>query len=255
MDMQNNSQENRDFEKVAELLTPKHPRKCKFTFTTPPKKHITSKIWTISGVAAMFAIVITIAIKSVMPISAAEVINSAITALTDAKSVKVEFAWRGVKGTSEEIYTPDPLGNMVDGTLYILRNNGTVKTRIDWHDAEKNSIVFNGRDYIHLRNNKIINRHSSSFGEQLMNLFSQNSLPEVITDKSIMSTDGDIIIIESHIESHKGEITFLGEFNKDSKRLTKASISISLPNRNNLKILETKSIETDRSIPESIFIE
>lgn len=251
MDMQNNSQENYDFEKVAELLTPKHPRRCKFTFTKPPKKYITSKIWTISSVAAMFAIVITIAIKSVMPISAAEVINSAITALTDAKSVKVEFVWRGKKGASEEIYTPDSLGNMVGGTLYILRNNGTVKTRIDWHDADKNSIVFNGRDYIHLRNNKIIDRHSSSFGEELMNLFSQNSLPEDITDKSILSADGDIIIIESH----KGKITLLGEFNKDSKQLTKASISVSLPNRKNLKMMETKSIETDRCIPKSMFIE
>ncbi len=251
MDMQNNSQENHDLEKVAKLLTPKHPRKCKFTFTIPPKKYITSKIWAISGVAAMFAIIITIAIKSIMPISAAEVINSAISALTEAKSVKVEFAWRGIKGASEEIYTPDSLGNMVDGTLYILCNNGTVKIRIDWHDAEKNSIVFNGRDYIRLRNNKIIDRHSSSFGEELMNLFSQDSLPEDLTDKSILSTDGDIIIIESH----KGEITFLGEFNKDSKRLTKASISISLTNRKDLKMMETKSIETDRSIPESIFIE
>lgn len=249
--MQNNSQENLDFEKVAELLTPKHPRRCKFTFSIPPKKYVTSKTWTISGVAAMFAIVITIAIKSVMPISAAEVINSAITALTDAKSIKVEFAWRGIKGASEEIYTPDSLGNMVDGTLYILRNNGIVKTRIDWHDAEKNSIVFNGRDYIRLRNDKIIDRHSSSFGEELMKLFSHNSLPEDITDKSILSTDGDIIIIESH----KGKITLLGEFNKDSKQLTKASISISLPNRKHLKMLETKSIETDRNIPESIFIE
>lgn len=249
--MQNNSQENHDFEKVAELLTPKHPRRCEITFTIPPKKQIINKIWTISGIAAMFAIVITIALKLVMPISAAEVINSAITALTDAKSVKVEFAWRGIKGASEEIYTPDSLGNMVDGTLYILRNNGTVKTRIDWHDAEKNSIVFNGKDYIRLRNNNIIDRHSSPFGEELMNLFSQNSLPEDITDKSILSTDGDIIIIESH----KGEITFLGEFNKDSKRLTKASISVSLSNRKDLKMMETKSIEIDRSIPESIFLE
>ena len=249
--MQNDFQENYDFEKVAELLTPKHPRRCKFTFSIPPKKYITSKTWTISGVAAMFAIVITIAIKSVMPISAAEVINSAITALTDAKSIKVEFAWRGIKGASEEIYTPDPLGNMVEGTMYILRKNGTVKTRIDWHDAEKNSIVFNGRDYIHLKNNQIIDRHSSSFGEELMNLFSQNSLPEDIIDKSILSADGDIIIIESQ----NGKITLLGEFNKYSKRLTKASINVSLPNRKKIKMMETKSIETDRCIPESIFIE
>lgn len=249
--MQNDYQENYDYEKVAELLTPKHPRQCEFSFSTPPKKWFTRKIWAVSGVAAMFAIVITIAIKSVMPISAAEVINSAFTTLTVANSIKVEFAWRGIKGASEEIYTPDPLGNMVEGTMYILRKNGTVKTRIDWHDAEKNSIVFNGRDYIHLKNNQIIDRHSSSFGEELMNLFSQNSLPEDIIDKSILSADGDIIIIESQ----NGKITLLGEFNKYSKRLTKATINVSLPNRKKIKMMETKSIETDRCIPESIFIE
>lgn len=249
--MQNDFQENYDYEKVAELLTPKHPRQCEFSFSTPSKKWFTRKIWAVSGVAAMFAIVLTIAIKSVMPVSASEVINSAFTTLTDANSIKVEFAWRGIKGDSDEIYTSDPLGNMVEGTMYILRKNGTVKTRIDWHDAEKNSIVFNGRDYIHLKNNQIIDRHSSSFGEELMNLFSQNSLPEDIIDKSILSADGDIIIIESQ----NGKITLLGEFNKYSKRLTKASINVSLPNRKKIKMMETKSIETDRCIPESIFIE
>lgn len=251
MYMQNNSQENHDFERVVELLTPKHPRSCEFTFSMPPKKRITSKIWTISGIAAIFAIVMTIAIKAIMPISAAEVIKSAITDLSDAKSAKVEFAWRGIKSASKEIYTPDSLGNMVDGTLYILRKNDTVKMRIDWHDAEKNSIVFNGINYIHLINNKIIDKHTSSFGKELIDLFSQNSLPEKLKDKSILSNEKDIITIESH----KEEFTFIGEFHKDTKRMTKASISFSLSNRQNLKMMETKSIETDGSIPESIFIE
>ncbi len=252
MAMQNNVQESHDLEKVAELLTPKHPRRCDFSFSIPPKKRFTGKIWTISGVAAMFAIILTIAIKSVLPVSAVEVIDSAITALTDAESIKVEFAWRGIMGDSEAIYTPDPSGNMVDGTLYIVRKNGTVKTRIDWHDAEKNSIIFNGKEYIHLRNNEIIDKHPSSFGEDLMNLFSKDTLPKYLKDKSILSSNGNIILIE---KTNKGEITVLGEFRKDSKRLTKASASVSLPNGSDLEILETKSIETNINIPESLFIE
>lgn len=251
MNMHNNPQENRDFEKVTELLTPKHPRRCEFEFSLPAKKCITSKIWAVSSVAAMFAIVMTIAIKSVMPVSATEVINSAITALSDAQRIKVEFAWRGIKDDSEVIYTPDSLGNMVDGTLYILRKDGTIKTRIDWHDAEKNSILFNGRDYIHLRNNEIIDKKSSSFGKELMDIFSQNTLPEDLINNSMLSSDANIIIIESH----KREITLRGEFHKDSKRLAKASASVLLSNGQNLKILETKSIETDRMIPEAIFVE
>lgn len=239
-----------DFDKVIELLSPRFPRKTEISFKAP-KKNFKSRWLTISGIAAMFAIVLTIAIKSVMPVSAAEVINSAITYITNAKSIRVEFAWRGIKSDSKEIYTPDSLGNVVDGTLSILRKNDIVKARIDWHDSEKNSIVFNGRDYIRLRNNKIIDRHSSSFGEELMILFSQNTLPEELINKSILSSDANIIIIESH----KREITLRGEFHKDSKRLAKASASVLLSNGQNLKMLETKSIEIDISIPESIFIE
>ncbi|MBD5193397.1 MAG: hypothetical protein HDS91_02605 [Bacteroidales bacterium] len=186
-----------------------------------------------------------------MPVSAAEVINSAITGLTDAENIRVEFEWRGTKNNSEEIYTPDSLGNIVNGTLYILRKNGKVNTRIDWHDVENNSIIFNGRDYIHLRNNEIIDKHPSSFGEELIDLFSQNSLSKNIKDNSVFSTEGDFIIAESH----KGDITFHGEFRKDSKRLTKASVSVSLQNGQDLKMMETTSIATNISITESMFIE
>ena len=249
--MQKDFQENYDYEKVAELLTPKHPRQCEFSFSRLPEKRFTRKMWTISGVAAMFAIVLTIATKSVMPVSASEVINSAITTLSDAETIEVEFSWRGIKGNSEEIYTPSPLGDMVEGTMYILRKNDTVKTRIDWHDAEKNSIVFNGKDYILLRDNEMIDKHPSSFGKELMNLFSQNTLPKYLKDKSILSDDGNIIITDSH----NGEITVLGEFHKDSKRLYKASASVLLPNGQDLKILETKSIKTNIKIPESLFLE
>ncbi|MBD5315791.1 MAG: hypothetical protein HDS08_06535 [Bacteroides sp.] len=249
--MQYNTNDNHDYDKVASLLTPRHPRRCEFAFYVPSKKRVTGKIFAISSVAAMIAVVVTIAIKSVMPVSAAEVINSAITGLTDAENIRVEFEWRGTKNNSEEIYTPDSLGNIVNGTLYILRKNGKVNTRIDWHDVENNSIIFNGRDYIHLRNNEIIDKHPSSFGEELIDLFSQNSLSKNIKDNSVFSTEGDFIIAESH----KGDITFHGEFRKDSKRLTKASVSVSLQNGQDLKMMETTSIATNISITELMFIE
>lgn len=249
--MRNNLNDDHDFDKVANLLTPKYPRKCDFAFSTPNQKRPISKIWTISGIAAMFAVVLTLVIKLVVPVSAAEMINSVITSLKDAECVKVEFAWRGIKADSEEIYTPDPSGSLVDGTLYVMRINGKFKTRIDWHDAEKNSIVFNGKDYIYLRNNEIINKKSSSFGETLMNLFSYNKLPDDLKDKVTQTTDGNII----KAEIHKGDVAFLGEFNRNSKLLNKASVSVSMPNGQNLKMMETKSIEINGSIPDSIFIE
>ena len=247
--MQNNIQDNNDLEKVAKLLTPKHPRRCGFEFSTPPQKRITGKIWTISGVAAMFAIVLTIAIKSVMPVSAAEVIESAVATLTNAEGVKVEFVWRGIKTSAEEIYSPDLSGNVIDGTLYLSHKIGKGNMRIDWHDAEKNSIVFNGSDYIHLVDNRIVNKYPSSYRDKLMSLFHQNTFPEDLKSKAELSAEGNMIIIKLR----EGDITFCGQFQKDNKQLVKASAIVSLPDGQNMTILETKSIKTDIDIPESLF--
>nr|QIM10825.1 hypothetical protein Muribac1_0340 [uncultured Muribaculaceae bacterium] len=250
MDIPNKTKENQEFDDIINLLTPKHQRECEFNFAIPQKR-FTKKIWAISSVAALFIIVITIAIKSVTPVSAAEVISSAITTLADAESIKVNFEWRGIKTSAEEIYTPDPSGNMINGTLYLLRKNGIVNARIDWHDAEKNSIIFNGKDYIHLVSNHMVNKHSSSFGNELMSLFSHNTLQNELKEKSIQSTDGNII----NMKIHKNEITLCGEFQKDNKRLTKASVTAKLPVGQDITMIETKSIETNISIPESIFSE
>lgn len=250
MNMQDDRKGHLESEKVVELLTPKFQRKCEFSFAKP-RKRLVNKIWTISGIAAMFALVLTIAIKSVIPVSATEVINSAFTTLTNAESVKVEFAWRGIKTTAEEIYSPDPSGNVINGTLYLLQRNGIINMRIDWHDAEKNSIVFNGKDYFHVQGNRIANRHSSAFGDEIMNLFSRNTLPNGLKGKTELSTKSNMIIIKDH----KEDITFCGEFQKDSKQLVKASAIISLPDGQSIIMLETKSIETGVDIPESLFYE
>lgn len=250
MNMQDDRKEYLESEKVVDLLTPKFQRKCEFSFAKPRKRFV-NKIWAISGVAAMFVLVLTIAIKSALPVSATEVINSAFAVMTNAESIKVEFAWRGIKTSAEEIYTPEPSGNVINGTLYLLRKNGKVNTRIDWHDAEKNSIVFNGSDYFHLQDNRIVKRHSSAFGDEIMNLFSQNTLPDGLEGNTELSTDGNMIIIKDHKEA----ITFCGEFQKNNKRLVKASAIFSLPDGQNMTMLETKSIETDIDIPESLFYE
>lgn len=251
MDMQNNPQENHDFEKVAELLSPKHPRRCDFAFSRPPQKKIISKIWAFSGIAAMFVVVLIIAIKSVLPVSATEIVNSAFTTLSNAESIKVEFVWRGVKTSAEEIYSPDPSGNVINGTLYLLRKNGEVNMRIDWQDAEKNSIVFNSCDYIHLQDNRIANKYPTVFGGKLMKLFSMETLPADLKSTTELSTECNMIMVKSHNEN----ITFYGEFQKDSKRLVKASAIFSLPEGKNITLLETKSIETGIVITESMFFE
>lgn len=248
MNLQDDRREHLESEKVIGLLTPKFQRKCEFSFVKP-RKRLLNKIWVVGGVAAMFVAVLTIALKSVIPISATEIINSAFTTLSNSECIKVEFVWRGVKTSSEEIYSPDPSGNVINGTLYLLRKNGKVNMRIDWQDAEKNSIVFNSCGYIHLQDNHIANKYPTAFDGKLMELFSQKTLPDNLKGTSELYTEGNMIIIKNHKEN----ITFYGEFQKDSKRLVRASAIISLPEEKNITLLETKSIETDIDIPESLF--
>lgn len=250
MSTQDSIKENQEFDKVVSILTPQFKRTCDFSYAKP-RKRLVNKIWAISGIAAMFLVVLSVAIKSVLPASATELINSAFTTLMNAESIKVEFEWRGVKTSAEEIYSPDPSGNVINGTLYLLRKDGKVNMRIDWQDTEKNSIVFNGCDYIHLQDNHIANKYPTAFDGKLMELFSQKTLPDYLKGTSELSTEGNRIMIKHHKEN----ITFYGEFQKDSKRLVKASAIISLPEEKNITLLETKSIETGIDISESMFLE
>ena len=123
--------------------------------------------------------------------------------------------------------------------------------RIDWKDTEKNSIVLNSCDYIHLQDNRIANKYPTAFGDKLMKLFSIETLPDDLKNSTELSTEGNMIMIKSHNEN----ITIYGEFQKDSKRLVKASAIFSLPEGRNITLLETKSIETGIDITESMFFE
>lgn len=250
MSTQDSIKENQEFDKVVSILTPQFKRTCDFSYAKP-RKRLVNKIWAISGIAAMFVVVLSVAIKSVLPASATEVVKSAFGTLTDAECVKVEFVWRGEKASAEEIYTPTPSGNMINGTLCLLRKNGKVNVRIDWHDAEKNSIIFNGCEYIHLMDSKTVDKHSSSFGEELMNLFNENSLPYDLKNKAALTDDGNRVIMKCH----KGDITLCGEFLRDTRQLVKASVWFSKPDGGTETILETQSIQTNINIPESLFSE
>lgn len=250
MDTKDINNENREFDKVVELLTPKFPRHCEYSFTKP-RRRVFFRICTITGVAAMLAVILTVAIKSTMTLSATEVINSALTNLLKANSFKIEFVWRGVKSSAEEIYTPNPDGILVDGTLYLLRKDGKVFTRIDWHDDEKNSIIFNGSKYIHLKNGRRINMHSSCFGEELIDLFRMSSVPEDLKKKSTINETGDKITMKTH----KDVITFYGEFQSNSKQLINASVATTSSDGSEIVMVRTKSIETGTDIPAALFSE
>lgn len=250
MSMQSINKENQEFDTVIELLTPKFPKNCEFSFTKPRTRAF-KRIWTITSVAAMIVVLFTIALNSTMKLSAMEVINSALASLSNVESLKVEFVWRGVKSSAEEIYTPNPDGILVDGTLYLLRKDGKVFTRIDWHDDEKNSIIFNGSKYIHLKNGQRINMHSSCFGEELIDLFRMSSVPEDLKKISTINETGDRITMKTH----KNVITFYGEFQRNSKQLIYASVATTSSDGSEIIMVRTKSIETGIDIPEALFSE
>lgn len=248
----NNS--DREFEKVAEMLTPKFVRKNEFSFTRPQNR-FKKIMWTVGGVAAMLVIVLTLAIKSITPVSAAEVINDALVRLSNAKSVKADFALRGVKTTDDEIYTPDPAGDMIYGTLYILVKDDKIYNRVDWHDDEKNSIIYNGTEYLHINGGKIVNRHPSQFSHEI---FSITNLKSIEGMKDNLIKDADITTGDNIITVKlrgKDILTYTGEFNRNNKQLIKASVMAAGQDGKEKVMLETKSITTDIAIPENVFFE
>lgn len=256
MNTQDNKMVDKESDKVMDLFTPKYPRKNNFSFSNPQsKKKLRNRIlWTIGSVAAMLVVVLAVAMNSVVPASAKEVVSKALGNISEAKSVKVEFEWRGKKTSAKEIYSPDLSGNIITGTLYLMRKDGKVYARIDWHDTEKNSIIFNGDEYIHQRDGKTIGRLASSFGDELMNLVNlralQDKFPDILSDSQI-TMEEDVITVKSN----KDMITFCGEFSRENNRLIKAYVSAYTPDNKDVTLLKTISIQTNIPISEEMFSE
>ena len=242
--------EDQDLDRVVGILTPSHPRKNEFSFPHT-RKRPSGRIWAFGGIAAMFVVALTIAFNAVTPVSAGDVIRTAFDNISSAESIKVEFAMRGVRTDNDEIYSPDISGQLIEGTVYIITRDGNIYNRIDWNDAEKNSIIFNGKDYIHLKNGEKVRSHSSGFSHELKGLVNMGFIPEDLIKKSKIETSGDVITMESC----KEPISFKGVFGKDSRELIKASAVMKLPDGQIITLLETGLIETNAYIPESMFLE
>lgn len=255
MEKQDINNSDREFEKVAEMLTPKFARKNEFSFARPQNR-FKKIMWTVGGVAAMLVVVLTFAMKSVTPVSAAEVIDDALVSLSNAKSVKVDFALRGVKTTDDEIYTPNPAGDMVEGSLYILVKDDKVYNRVDWHDDEKNSIIYNGTEYVHLKDGKEVSRHPSQFSNEIFNITNLKSIEGMkdnVLKNAEITTKDNIICVKLKGKKRKNFLTYTGEFNRNNKQLIKASVMAAGQDGEEIVMLETKSITTDIAFPENIF--
>ena len=241
--------EDQDFNKVEEMLTPRFRREMKITFKTP-KNNLKKILWTFSGVAAMLVIVLTITFKSNFTVSASDVINTALDNIYRAKNIQIEFEILGSKTNQDEIYKPNNNGERIRGTLYIINDNNKIFNRIDWHDNENNSIIYNGTDYIHLKNGNVVGKHPSSFDKELLLLLNLDSLRnDMPKDAEITKHESEnMIVVKMH--DKKKNITFSGEFMRKNKQLVKASVV-----HQGDTLLKTYSIETDIEIPQNIFIE
>ncbi|WP_290089668.1 hypothetical protein [uncultured Duncaniella sp.] len=240
-----------DYDKVIEMLTPRFPRKG-----YGRRRRRLAKIWTIGGIAAMFVLVITVAVKSVMPASAniapaSEIVFGALESAENSENGKIDFVLRGIETDSKAIYDPAPEASMVNATLYFLNKDGRSMSRIDWHDAEKNTVIFDGKDYIHLRNGIQVKRCSDDTGPKFKELFGLESLIGSfnVLDEEI-SEEGNIITVRHR----KNSITFIGEFSRSDKKLRSAKIVAESPTDKQITIVETQSIDFNTTIPESMFV-
>ena len=252
MSTENFNHEDQDFNKVVEMLSPRFQRKSEIKFKTP-RKNFPKIIWTISGVAAMLAIVFTISFQSIFTVSASDVINTALDNLYSAKNIKVEFEILGSKTTQDEIYKPNIDGEPIRGTLFIINDNGKIFNRVDWHDNENNSIIYNGTDYIHLKNGAIVGKHPSLFSKELLQLLNLDHLNNnMLKEADIKTHDNNIEVKLKNLKSDKYHIIYSGEFLRTNKQLVKASAVLMRSDNQVDTLFKTISIETNIDIPQNI---
>ncbi len=240
-----------EFEKVESLLTPKHQRNVDFKFNE--RRGSAGKIfWKIGGIAAMLALVVTVALSSIFPASASQKINAGMENLFNAETVKVEFTLRCMPVSGDEVYAPHPSGEILDGTLYVLNTGTQVCNRIDWHDKDNNTIIFKDKEYVHLRDGELVERHSCNPVNEFAGIFNLKSLRKqlgTIMDDADITTKGEYI----YLVHNKGKIALSGKFRKDNNMLVEATASYVDPQGCEVSLLKTNSIHAGVNLPEGLF--
>ena len=164
MDTKNNfSDESADDLRIIELLTPKHGRKMPEWPSRPKKRNPLTRI---SAVAAMMCVCTTIALGLVFSVRsnavpASQIVEQSIAEIAKADSYRINFKYRGCLSDGQLIYEPRPDKELIPGTLYMTASDGIIMARIDWHDNENNSAVWNGDKYFHLKNGKVVKAEPS----------------------------------------------------------------------------------------------
>lgn len=247
--MEDRYTENRDLERIADMLTPKFSRENTFTFHST-KRRSKFSIYAYTGIAAMIAVIMVLGLKFVLPVSAKEVISTAMENFTTVKNMKVEFEMRGNPTSDEDVYRPAITAPTVAGTMYINREGDKVYSRIDWYDRERNTLILDYKEYIRIKDGHVITRHPSDFGDEIMKVLNINMLPAEIIKDAYIEDDGDIVKLR---KSKDDIITLYAEFSKKHRQLINAKVCALKETGEEVIVLETKSIETDINMPVNIF--
>ncbi len=240
----------KEFNKVVDLLTPKYPRECTFSFG---KKKIDLKkiIFAVSSIAAMIAIVLTMSLKPFSKVSASEILQESINNLSNAESLRVDFTFLGVKTSKEGVYKFDLNGNRIKGTMYLLRKEGKQYTRIDWHDKECNTIIYKDGNYFHIKKGIKVEEREAGFPDEIIDLISLKHLPKDIIDECEIESKGNLIIMKCC----KNIFTFKGIFQRDTEKLISADVTVNSLHTPPVTALEANNIVTNIKIPEDLFSE
>ncbi len=258
MNINLNKNEQDEFNKVINLLTPKHsPTSSKRANVSFNTRHRTiHRFFKVSVVATICAVIATVGIAfkwsvRTEAIPASQIVEHSLADIAKAKGYKITFTLRGSKRNKDEIYTPNPNGDMIRGTLYIAVENNTPLTRIDWDDTERNTIIFSNGTYTHLQGNKIINSKKSLPLTALYDLVSLKTLPSDLKDSSKTEIDesGDEITLTT---KGKEQIRFKATFSRSENRLKKASATAFIGSEP-IELLTTDSIDYSSAIPLNLF--
>lgn len=244
--------EQEEFDRVVDLLTPHFTRSAKKTAVPSISHRKPSRLFRfclMGGAAAAVLLIITFTLNFRLTASPTpeEIVNRSLDSIENASSFKINFTLRAVRVNNDDIYDSRPEGKLMKGTLYILEKDGNTCNRVDWHDAEKNSIVYDGKNYFHFQDGKIKDSHPSTFHDKLRNLLYLNWIKENMPGFTITERGDKIVLFWL-----KDNIKFEGIFSRSAEKLEKASVKAN-QNGEDLMMLETESIDYGIDLPESLF--
>lgn len=243
-----------ELQKVINILTPKFPPVMKRELTTHGKNRKKRlRILQLGGIAAMICVIATVALTLLSikgnAVPAGQIIEQSLNGFSKSDSYKIDFRFRGKKTTDKEIYTPDTIADMIPGTLYLLNHEQTPLMRIDWHDTEKNTIIFNGKKYIHLKNGRIVKSVPHKPAKEISRLLSFEMLPKDIVNSEFTTITENNGIINLTVKSTHDRMYFIAEFSRTNKKLKKA---IARYDRGNIPVDMIATDSINYSIPLSL---